>query len=485
MMLDDDKYILKDEVDLDLFSGPDVLIETDVPPNVINKEKVVAPYDIEREVVPTPYTDIVDDDEKGKKELVPRSILRKNKGKGRKRRGTNSSNSSFTKKKGLQSKGNATTKSTSRNSRNTQWGSSHTSGEDNNSTEFIDNLSVFEDSKANEAKEHSAMPIPELLAKTQSEITYQDKCTVQWSGQEVMPKMSRYVADYEVGCITQIRVWKKGAKGLYGRFHFAVKSFTNSTPMFWFFILYGLCNNVILAMNRYGQPESEARITKQMGTIFTYISFGEIALKVFSSGIVGFLTDPLNCVSGGVAIINVLDMTVWNANTSYTRSFQVFNTLKAFKVIRMLKMLKSIRSMKLIIRVISEAVVIFLFIGIFLLLFLCIYALFGIQLFAGEFYFPEGTPRQNYDNFFNAFLSAFQVLNFQNWNLLLYSSMRARHPILVLIYYISWLIIGNYILINLFIAFMLSMFIEDDEDTGRDEDSEVILPYNNRIILRV
>lgn len=44
--------------------------------------------------------------------------------------------------------------------------------------------------------------------------------------------------------------------------------------------------------------------------------------------------------------------------------------------------------------------------------------------FAGRFDFDNGKPRANFDNFWTAFLSMFQVASQQNWPYVMFDSMR-------------------------------------------------------------
>ena len=58
----------------------------------------------------------------------------------------------------------------------------------------------------------------------------------------------------------------------------------------------------------------------------------------------------------------------------------------------------------------------------------------------------------------------------ENWQQVLYASMRASNNSMVFktvtsIYYISWIFIGNFILLNLFLAILIDAFnTEDDEE---------------------
>ena len=52
----------------------------------------------------------------------------------------------------------------------------------------------------------------------------------------------------------------------------------------------------------------------------------------------------------------------------------------------------------------------------------------------------------------------------ENWQLTLYQSMRTSNPKYVTgIFYISWIFIGNFILLNLFLAILLDSFVNDED----------------------
>ena len=46
------------------------------------------------------------------------------------------------------------------------------------------------------------------------------------------------------------------------------------------------------------------------------------------------------------------------------------------------------------------------------------------SMHAGRFDFDNGKPRANFDNFWTAFLSMFQVASQQNWPYVMFDSMR-------------------------------------------------------------
>ena len=64
------------------------------------------------------------------------------------------------------------------------------------------------------------------------------------------------------------------------------------------------------------------------------------------------------------------------------------------------------------------------------------------------------------------------MLTTENWNSVLYDSMRNQDIGLVapVIYYVSWIFVGNFILLNLFLAILLDGFLCEDGEENEDEE---------------
>jgi len=53
----------------------------------------------------------------------------------------------------------------------------------------------------------------------------------------------------------------------------------------------------------------------------------------------------------------------------------------------------------------------------------------------------------------------------ENWQTVLYDSMRSKFSkFLVATYYIAWIFVGNFILLNLFLAILLDSFLGEEEE---------------------
>ena len=132
--------------------------------------------------------------------------------------------------------------------------------------------------------------------------------------------------------------------------------------------------------------------------------------------------------------------------------------------------------MQVIIGVISRSFRSFMYVILLLILFNFIYALLGIQIFQGKYDFgpDEPMPPGNYEAFGIAFVTVFQVLTMENWQSVMYQSMRAAQgsavfKALTAIYYVSWIFIGNFILLNLFLAILIDSFTNEESESAASQ----------------
>ena len=109
-----------------------------------------------------------------------------------------------------------------------------------------------------------------------------------------------------------------------------------------------------------------------------------------------------------------------------------------------------------------------------LCLFMYIFTLMGMQFFAGKLKFNAddqlddngSSPRYNFDTFGKAFLSVFIILTGENWNEFMYDAMRATSDIACM-YFITVIVLGNIIMLQLLVAIVLSNFDESRKFTAK------------------
>lgn len=131
--------------------------------------------------------------------------------------------------------------------------------------------------------------------------------------------------------------------------------------------------------------------------------------KLLAIGIKKYLQDKMNWLDGIVVIISIAEMVMmaFSGSGGNLKAFSTVRVFRTFRVLRVARLLRSLKSMKVIIGVIAASAESFVYITVLLLLFVFIFTLLGMQIFGGEFDFPDGKPRGNYDSFAIGFLTVF------------------------------------------------------------------------------
>ncbi|KAK9498555.1 hypothetical protein O3M35_003162 [Rhynocoris fuscipes] len=112
-----------------------------------------------------------------------------------------------------------------------------------------------------------------------------------------------------------------------------------------------------------------------------------------------------------------------------------------------------------------------------LFLFILIFALLGMQLFGGQFNFPDGTPPTNFNTFPIALLTVFQILTGEDWNEVMYQGIQSQggHKeggMIYALYFIVLVLFGNYTLLNVFLAIAVDNLANAQELTAAEEEQE-------------
>ena len=202
-----------------------------------------------------------------------------------------------------------------------------------------------------------------------------------------------------------------------------------------------------------------------------------------------FHSDSLMCFDGMIGIVSMVELVITytfptHANAG-SNSFSVFRSLRLFRVFKMAKNWKSLQS--LLQTMIASVKEIGNF-AILLFLFVFIYSLVGMQLLANRLHFSLDTgvavgiseegydtaviPRSHFDSFFWSIVTVFQILSGENWNVVMYDGWRAQGTVAV-IYILSLIVIGVFIVMNLFLAILLKKFDESEESALVLDDAKI------------
>lgn len=235
-----------------------------------------------------------------------------------------------------------------------------------------------------------------------------------------------------------------------------------------------LLNTASLAADHYMISDSFANVLRSANQVFTIIFIVEAALKILGDGFLRYLSDGFNRFDFVIVCVSILELTV----LSGTAGLGAFRVIRVFRVVRIVRYL---RSMQVILSVVVRSLPSFSYIALLLFLFAFIYAVLGMQLFGGTFDPTkiggepgDPLPRNNFDTLHAAFVTVFQVLAGEAWNEVMSDWVAMTTPWHML-YFMSWVIIGQFILLNLFLAILLDNFGaagDEEEDLESEVDDE-------------
>jgi len=302
-----------------------------------------------------------------------------------------------------------------------------------------------------------------------------------WSGQDVLPdRLDHAKSQLVVESLNAIRVWPaQRSKGFLKRSRFLLRILVKSSSFESLMTLMVLLNTITLALERHGMEQEEEDLLARFDVWFTYVFIVEMCAKLLAIGVKKYLLDRMNWLDGFVVLLSVFEM-VYKEAMSGTMDLAAFKTLRlfrTFRVFRVMRILRALKSMQMIIRVMANSYMSFLYITMLMFLFIYIFALLGMSVFGATLNFPDGTPRSNFDDMTLSVVTTFQILTMENWQTILFSLMRGdNNKFLVSIFLVSWIFLGNFILLNLFLAILLDSFLEEEEEEQADaEEVEALL----------
>jgi len=284
-------------------------------------------------------------------------------------------------------------------------------------------------------------------------------------------------------------IWRPGVGGI---LHAGKRRIQQAVESSWFnniVLISVLLNTVILASQGLVSDGSTlSSVFSDLNFTFTIIFTIEMVFKIIALGLSGYARDKINLFDCFIVVLSLVEMIFLDGGGNKAVSaFRTVRLFRTFRVLRVTKLLRSLSYMKVIMGVITRSINKFILIFVLLLLFIFIYALLGMQIFGGNLDVSDNTGQyriwQNFDSFISAFIVCFQIMTQENWNDLLFLTMRSgvSKPF-SLVYLTSWIFIGNYVFLNLFLAILLDEFTGDEaaEDLEEiDEDNEDDDPHHN------
>eukprot|EP01051_Picozoa_sp_SAG22_P016754 SAG22_NODE_2434_length_2576_cov_2.410008_1_plen_793_part_10 len=217
-----------------------------------------------------------------------------------------------------------------------------------------------------------------------------------------------------------------------------------------------LVNFLFLAVEHHDMEAWLEEFLHGANIVLTVIFAVEMMVKLYGFGPKAYFKDLFNCFDAFVVTTSILELALSDGGGSVG----VLRTLRLVRIMRSFKMIKSGSALRVIIETAIASVGAVANFGVLLLLLMYIYTLLGMNLFGGKLMDEDGvSPRGNFDSMVASFITVFQVATRENWYMHLYNAMNSDAGVgASVIYFLSLLILTNYILLALFMGTLLEKF---------------------------
>ncbi|XP_014646160.1 PREDICTED: sodium channel protein type 10 subunit alpha isoform X2 [Ceratotherium simum simum] len=230
-------------------------------------------------------------------------------------------------------------------------------------------------------------------------------------------------------------------------------------------------NTVFMAMEHHGMsPAFEAML--QIGNIvFTVFFTAEMVFKIIAFDPYYYFQKRWNIFDCIIVTVSLMELGAAKKGS--------MSVLRTFRLLRVFKLAKSWPTLNTLIKIIGNSVGALGNLTIILAIIVFVFALVGKQLLGNNYQKKrkiisvpnEEWPRWHMYDFFHSFLIVFRILCGE-WIENMWACMQVGQKSICLILFLTVMVLGNLVVLNLFIALLLNSFSADNL-TAPEDDGEV------------
>ncbi|XP_026834081.1 voltage-dependent calcium channel type D subunit alpha-1 isoform X2 [Drosophila erecta] len=272
------------------------------------------------------------------------------------------------------------------------------------------------------------------------------------------------------------RKMKKDFDRVNRRMRRACRKAVKSQAFYWLIIVLVFLNTGVLATEHYQQLDWLDNFQEYTNVFFIGLFTCEMLLKMYSLGFQGYFVSLFNRFDCFVVIGSITETLLTNTGIMPPLGVSV---LRCVRLLRVFKVTKYWRSLSNLVASLLNSIQSIASLLLLLFLFIVIFALLGMQVFGGKFNFDgkEEKYRMNFDCFWQALLTVFQIMTGEDWNAVMYVGINAyggvsSYGALACIYFIILFICGNYILLNVFLAIAVDNLADADSLSEVEKEEE-------------
>ncbi|KAM6948357.1 sodium channel protein type 2 subunit alpha-like [Aplochiton taeniatus] len=229
-------------------------------------------------------------------------------------------------------------------------------------------------------------------------------------------------------------------------------------------------NTLFMALEHYPMTEEFNGVLSVGNLVFTTIFTAEMVLKLIAMDPYYYFQHGWNMFDGIIVCLSLMELGLSNV--------EGLSVLRSFRLLRVFKLAKSWPTLNTLIKIIGNSVGALGNLTLVLAIIVFIFAVVGMQLFGKNYQDCVckiskdcQLPRWHMKDFFHSFLIVFRVLCGE-WIETMWDCMEvAGQPLCILVFMLV-MVIGNLVVLNLFLALLLSSFSSDNL-AAPDEDGEM------------
>ncbi|XP_006788584.1 sodium channel, voltage-gated, type I-like, alpha [Neolamprologus brichardi] len=226
-------------------------------------------------------------------------------------------------------------------------------------------------------------------------------------------------------------------------------------------------NTLFMAMEHYPMSDGFQNMLAVGNKIFTGIFTAEMVFKVIALDPYYYFQERWNIFDGIIVSLSLIELCLENLKN--------MSVLRSFRLLRVFKLAKSWPTLNKLIKIIGNSVGALGNLTLVLAIIVFIFAVVGMQLFGKQYkdcvckISEDCTlPRWHMNDFFHSFLIVFRVLCGE-WIETMWDCMEVAGIPKCLTLYMMVMVIGNLVVLNLFLALLLSSFSADNLAKQEDD----------------
>ncbi|XP_039602581.1 sodium channel protein type 8 subunit alpha isoform X2 [Polypterus senegalus] len=229
-------------------------------------------------------------------------------------------------------------------------------------------------------------------------------------------------------------------------------------------------NTLFMAMEHYPMTPQFEHVLSVGNLVFTGIFTAEMLAKLIAMDPYYYFQEGWNIFDGFIVSLSLMELGLANV--------EGLSVLRSFRLLRVFKLAKSWPTLNMLIKIIGNSVGALGNLTLVLAIIVFIFAVVGMQLFGKSYKDCVckiaqtcELPRWHMNDFFHSFLIVFRVLCGE-WIETMWDCMEVAGQTMCLIVFMMVMVIGNLVVLNLFLALLLSSFSADNL-AATDDDGEM------------